>query len=271
MESKRKSMKKELKITAFAILALVFGAFTIPSKVKNKSFKGGESLIYKVKYDLYINVPVAEIEFRVNDKLREFNGQQCLHFSAIGKTYKFYDNFFPVRDYFNALIDPQIFRPRVFTRDVNEGDYSKKDYTIFYPEKGKVKTKKGKEYEIPEDTWDILSVWYLARSFDYNNMEVGDSIKMHTFIDNETYPIGLQYAGKEVVDTKVGEVECYKIKPLLIAGEIFKSESDMTLWVSADENKIPIVIESGISVGSVRAELETYSGLRHKFESLIEE
>ncbi|MFY0674326.1 MAG: DUF3108 domain-containing protein [Bacteroidia bacterium] len=264
-------MKKALKITVFLALALVFVAFAIPGKVENKSFKAGESLIYKVKYDLYINVPVAEIEFKVNDKLREFNGQECLHFSAIGKTYKFYDNFFPVRDYFNALIDPQTLQPRVFTRNINEGDYAKKDYTIFYPEKGKVKTKKGKEYEIPHDTWDILSVLYLARNFDYDKMQIGDSINMHTFIDNETYPIGLQYAGQEVVKTEVGEVECYKIKPLLIAGEIFKSESDMTLWVSADENKIPIIIESGISVGRVRAELETYSGLRHKFDSLIEE
>jgi hypothetical protein len=263
-------MKKALKITAFAILALVFGAFTIPGKIENKSFKGGESLVYKVKYDLYINVPVAEIEFRVNDKLREFNGQQCLHFSAIGKTYKFYDNFFPVRDYFNALIDPETFRPRVFTRDVNEGDYSKKDYTIFYPEKGKVKTKKGKEYEIPEDTWDILSVWYLARNFDYDNMEIGDSIKMHTFIDNETYPIGLQYGGVEVVKTSIGKIKCHVIKPLLIAGEIFKSEEDMTLWVSADKNKIPVIIESGISVGKVRAEIDYYSGLRHDLTSRID-
>ncbi|MGB0431691.1 MAG: DUF3108 domain-containing protein [Bacteroidia bacterium] len=263
-------MKKVLKITVFAVIALVFGAFTIPQKVHVKSFDLGERLNYKVKYNLYINVPVAELELKVSHKLREFNGHECLQFSATGKTYKFYDNFFPVRDYFNALVDPETFKPRVFTRDVSEGDYSKKDYTLFFPETQKVKTKKGNEYDVPHDTWDILSVWYLARNFDYDQMNKGDSVKMHTFIDNETYPIGLQYAGTEVLNTDFGKVKCHIIKPLLIAGEIFKSESDMTLWVSADQNKIPIVIESGISVGKVRAEINEYSGLKYDFESLIE-
>jgi len=156
----------------------------------------------------------------------------------------------------------------LFTRNVSEGDYKKEDFTIFVHKENYVKNRKGKKFDIPTDTWDILSVWYLARTFDYSKMAIGDSVKMHTFIDDETFPIGLQYAGKEVVKTDLGSIECYIIKPLLITGEIFKSESDMTLWVSADENKIPVIIESGISVGKVRAELTAYVGLKSAFSAL---
>ncbi|MBI1185641.1 DUF3108 domain-containing protein [bacterium] len=255
------------KIILAGLVALVL-AFSIPSKVSFDSFEKGEKLKYKVKYNLYINVPVAEIQFSFNDELKEFNGQQCLHFSAAGQTYRFYDHFFPVRDYFNAYVDPVTFKPRVFTRNISEGDYKKQDYTLFYPEQKYVKNKKGEKFDVPKNTWDILSVWYLARTFNYENMHPGDSVKMNTFIDNKTYPIGLQYIGKEEVKTDAGKINCYIIKPLLIAGEIFKSEDDMTLWVSADANKIPVIIESGISVGRVRAELTSYSGLKHSFSAL---
>ena len=244
-------------------------AYTIPSKVSVNAFDKGEHLRYKVKYDLYINIPVAEMDFYIEDGLKEFAGQECLHLKAVGKTYRFYDNFFKVRDYFDAYVDPATFEPRLFTRSIKEGGYSKEDYTLFYPEQNYVKTKKGKKFEVPENTWDILSVWYLARTFNFDEMQVGDSVQMHTFIEDEIYPIGLQYLGKERVKTDAGTIECYLIKPKLVVGDLFKDEGEMTLWVSADENKIPVVIESGISVGRVRAELSGYDNLKHEFGALM--
>ena len=261
-------MKTLLKVLLPAMFLIGALAYTIPSEFHANQFEKGEHLSYKVKYDLYINIPVAQMDFIIEDELKEFAGQDCLHLKAVGKTYRFYYNFFKVRDYFDAYVDPGTLEPKLFTRNISEGNYSKDDYTIFYPSENYVKTKKGKKIEVPENTWDILSVWYLARTFDFEDMEVGDSVKMHTFIDDETYPIGLQYAGKETVKTDAGKIECYVIKPMLVVGELFKSESEMTLWVSADENKIPVIIESGISVGKVRAELNSYKNLKHDFDAL---
>lgn len=261
-------MKSQFKMLFVLAAAALIIAFKPAGEVETPSFEMGEKLSYKVKYDLYINVPVAQMDFIVNDELKEFNGQKCLHLKAVGKTYRFYDNFFKVRDYFDAYVDPNTFTPRLFTRNILEGKYKKKDYVLFYPEEQYVKTQKGKKHEIPQNTWDILSIWYMARSFNYDDMQPGDSVGMNTFIDDESYPIGLQYIGKENVKTRFGSFDCHVIKPTLIAGEIFKSESEMTLWVSADQNKIPVMIESGISVGKVKAELSAYSGLKHPVSSL---
>lgn len=261
-------MKTFIKVLFPALFLLGAWAYTFPADPIVNQFEKGEHLSYKVKYDLYINIPVAQMDFTIDNELTEFGGQDCLHLKAVGKTYRFYDNFFKVRDYFDAYVDPVTLQPKLFTRDIQEGSYSKEDYTLFFPDKNYVKTKKGKKIDVPENTWDILSVWYLARTFDFETMEVGDSVKMHTFIDNETYPIGLQYAGKETVKTSAGKIECYVIKPMLVVGELFKSESEMTLWVSADDNKIPVIIESGISVGKVQAELNSYKNLKHDFGAL---
>jgi hypothetical protein len=37
----------------------------------------------------------------------------------------------------------------------------------------------------------------------------------------------------------------------------------MKVWVSKDQNRIPLLIESPIAVGSVKAVLMDYKGLRH--------
>lgn len=259
----------------FLLLLLPLASFfLISSKVDSnevyRAFDKGENLTYQVKYSLYFSVPVAEIQFSVAPEMARFAGQNCVHLKAKGRTYGFYDPFFKVRDYFNAYVEAESFNPRFFARDIREGAYRKKEHYVFYPEKQKVKTSKGKEMEIPANTRDILSVWYLARSFDYSKMKKGDSLAFHTFIEDKAYPIGLKYLGREVVKTSAGNFECYKLKPTLIAGEIFDAEDEMTLWVSADENKIPVAIRSGISVGAVYAELKSHENLKHPLKSLID-
>jgi methylaspartate ammonia-lyase len=43
----------------------------------------------------------------------------------------------------------------------------------------------------------------------------------------------------------------------------------MTVYVSNDKNRIPLLIESPVSVGSIKAVLKDYSGLRHELSSKI--
>ena len=263
-------MKKSVLVLGIlAIVVIPFFAFKSVPKPTVRAFDKGEHLKYSVKYSLYINVGVAYMDFYVEDQLKDFAGDKCIHLRAVGKTRKFYDNFFKVRDYFDAYVTADDFSPRYFNRNILEGNYKKQEYYVFYPNKNKVSTDKRKQYEVPSNTWDILSVWYLARKFDFESMQKGDSIMMHTFIDKETYPIGLRYLGDEEVEVDGGTFKCHVIKPMLVAGELFESEDEMTLWVSADKNHIPVKIESGISVGSVTAELISYEGIKHKLSSRV--
>ena len=51
-----------------------------------------------------------------------------------------------------------------------------------------------------------------------------------------------------------------------MAGRVFKEEESLTLWVSADKNKIPLKIKADLAVGSLRADLSQYKGLKHSFQ-----
>jgi hypothetical protein len=67
----------------------------------------------------------------------------------------------------------------------------------------------------------------------------------------------------------MGKVRCIKLKPQVLTGNVFKDPYPVTLWVSDDKNKIPIMAESAIIVGKVKLELIYYEGLRNPFASMV--
>ena len=79
----------------------------------------------------------------------------------------------------------------------------------------------------------------------------------------------IRYMGKENIKTKYGKFRAIKFKPLLLKGTIFEGGEKMTVWVSDDGNKIPVRIESPISVGSIKVDMMTYRNLRYRLSSLI--
>jgi hypothetical protein len=51
---------------------------------------------------------------------------------------------------------------------------------------------------------------------------------------------------------------------------VFKSSESITLWVSSDDNKIPLRLQADLSVGSITADLDAFKGLKNPFEIVVE-
>jgi hypothetical protein len=85
------------------------------------------------------------------------------------------------------------------------------------------------------------------------------------FFDENNYDFKLRYLGKEIIKTKFGKVATVKFRPLVQAGRVFKEDESLTVWVSDDQNKIPLRIKASLAVGSLRADLDAYKGLANPF------
>jgi hypothetical protein len=46
------------------------------------------------------------------------------------------------------------------------------------------------------------------------------------------------------------------------AGRVFKEDESLTVWISDDENKIPIRLKASLAVGSLKADIESFKGLK---------
>ncbi|MFZ9660999.1 MAG: DUF3108 domain-containing protein, partial [Chitinophagaceae bacterium] len=89
------------------------------------------------------------------------------------------------------------------------------------------------------------------------------------FIDDEVHSLFIRYVGRDVVKTRFGTYKAIKIKPLLIRGTIFEGGEKMAVWISSDSNRIPLRIESPITVGSVKVDLQFFQNLRYPFLSKV--
>lgn len=226
--------------------------------IDNKAFKEGERLQYRLHYGV-INAGIAELN--VKKSKVDVRGRELLHAVGTGRSISMFDWFFKVRDRYETYLDKKGVFPWMFIRRVDEGGYIiNQDYT-FLQHKKTVNNGEGKNFKVPTGTQDMLSSFYKARTFDFKNAKKGDIFSMSTFVDDELWPLEFKYMGKTTVKVDAGKFRCYKFVPILQTGRIFKEEEDLSCYITADENKIPVLVKAKVLVGSIKMELTGYSGL----------
>ncbi|MBL7924925.1 MAG: DUF3108 domain-containing protein [Bacteroidia bacterium] len=251
-------MIKKLTTLAF-MAALPFLAATQPHlpKVENKAFGPSEVLEYRVHYG-FIDAGTARLE--VDPILKNLGGRTCYRVVGTGKSVGAFDWFFKVRDHYESYIDSEAMVPWLFIRRIEEGSYSKKQNVSFNHFRSTATSEK-KTITTPGQVQDLISAFYYSRTLDFTNAAVGDTFLIHTYLDDEVFPMVIKYTGKEKIKTKAGTFRCIVFKPYLLEGRVFKEKEGMTVWVTDDKNRIPVRAQADILVGSIKMDLTKYSGL----------
>ncbi len=258
-------MKEKILVISF----LFFLSITFSQE--KKAFKSGEWLRFKMSYSGFLKA--GEAEFSLNEE--ELNGKKVMHATAKGRTSSVVGWFFKVRDNYQSYFDLETGKPYVFKRKINEGGYKKNKVLTFNEVKKEVEVKnllKKKDTIIRgiANVHDMISTFYYLRSYDTKSMKKGDEIAIDMFFDQKKYPFKLKFLGFEMLETKFGKVKTQKFTPLVQSGRVFKEQESVTVWITADDNKIPVKMKASLSVGSLRAELDAYKGLANSFEMIFD-
>ena len=269
------------------ILVLIFG-FTINSQVQqlendggvhlpedaesNSAFKIGEWLKFRIHYG-FLNASYATLQV----KSHNLDGVPVYHVVGNGKTTGFASIFFKVDDTYESYFDKRDGRPYKFIRKIDEGGYTKdievnfdhnKDIAVLNDKK---KDKKF-NFTIQEGIQDLISAfYYLRNNYKVEELVEGESIELNLLYDDDgVFKFKLKYLGVEVLKTKYGKVECLRFRPYVQSGRVFKEQESLSLWVSNDSNRIPVRIQADLSVGSIKADLDGYNGLKHQFKIIMD-
>ncbi|WP_138432310.1 DUF3108 domain-containing protein [Winogradskyella algicola] len=242
-----------------------------PSPEQESAFKSGEWFKFRMSYSGWFKA--GEATLKVDEK--KLKGKSVYHVVGKGKTTGPVNLFFKVRDRYESYFDKETGAPYKFIRKIDEGGHTKDIEIEFNHEEQKAvvnnkKHKKIKTIATEKDVQDMVSMYYYLRnSIDTDNLKIGDEIKTNMFFDEENYGFKLKYLGKETIKVDINgsrvRVNTLKFRPYVMAGRVFKEEESLTLWVSADKNKIPLKIKADLAVGSLRADLEEFKGLKHAF------
>ena len=251
-------MNKLILILLISLSALGSQSQELVNK-KEPVFKAGELLRYRFRYGF---ITAAEATLKVKDTDVKFDNKAVYQLTAEGRTAGTFNVFYKVRNRYDSYVDRTDLVPYLYTENIHEASYRRNDKARFYQREKKIVTNKG-NFKGDGQTFDIVSAYYFARSLDLSKVKVGDRFTMDYFLDDGVTDLHIQYVGKERVKTPMGTFNCLKFSPSIQPGRIFRKDSKLYLWITDDNNRIPVKAQVEILVGSVTMELTDASGLKY--------
>jgi hypothetical protein len=222
-------------------------------------FEAGEKAVYRASWNGMFSVATAEI-YTVPTIV---DGKKVFLVRVEAKTSRTLDLIWKMRDTISSTFDAKALSPSRFTFSQRENsrvidtdarlDHVTKRWAVNRQQVGK----KPKIYEFDsKNMLDPISATYLARSIDY---KVGDRLYFKIFGGRYQYLLELFVEKKEPVELESGKtVEAYRIIPRIqnITKNGYASRfNEATVWMSADERRLPIKMSSKIVFGTVQLDL----------------
>jgi len=249
------------------IIGLVIG-LQISFAQEKSAFQEGEWFKFEMSYSNFLKAGNATLEVKESN----INGRPVYHVVGKGWTTGAIKWFFKVKDRYESFIDKETGMPYKFIRKIDEGGHTKDIEIAFDHEKQEAfvenkKRKTKKTVATEKDVQDMVSAfYYLRNNYETESIREGEIVTLNMFFDEENYNFKLKFLGRETIETEFGKVKTLKFRPYVMAGRVFKEQESLTLWVSADDNKIPLKIKADLAVGSLQANLEAFKGLKHSFQ-----
>jgi hypothetical protein len=262
----RHQMKTVLTFFLLFVANFTFGQ----TEQKNSAFTFGEELLFDVSYG-WLNL--AEAKLQINKRVVTENSRPHYKVDAFGKTKGAATIFGRVNDNWGTHIDTSTLLPSLSYRYIEEGKYRKNEKVHFDQPNKKAKMelydrenrnlKETKEYNLPGQVQDLVSGFYYLRSLDLTNLKKGQSILITGFFDKEIYNLKLIFEGTEQIQTSLGLKDTYIFSPLMPPNKLFRGDYPVKVWVTKDQNKIPVKIKANLFIGSLNMDISSAKGLRN--------
>jgi hypothetical protein len=225
-------------------------------KVENRAFGVGERLVFDVSYG-----PITAGEaIMAIPRYDTVAGRRCYRVEFSVNSLKSFDWIYEVRDRYLTFIDVEAIAPLKFEQHIREGTYKRDFVAEFDQVKNIARTTEG-DFPTPPYVHDILSAFYYARTLDYSRMKPGDMVQLYNFYKDKSHDLGVKFLGRQELEVEAGTFRTIVVEPLVREGGLFKAEGRIVIWLSDDERKIPVRVNTKVIIGSIDTELREYSGL----------
>lgn len=219
--------------------------------VPNSSFGVGERLEFSISYGP-ITAGSAVMEVK---EITRYNSHKCFRLISTAKSNKFFSLFFKVDDKVESLMDVYGLYSLRFEKHLREGKYRADKYVDF-DQKQHLAFVDGDTIPIQDYVQDALSSLYYVRTM---ALRVGNSVFVENHSDEKNYSLEVKVLKREKVRVPAGEFDCLVVEPILRASGIFKHTGELTVWLTNDKFKMPVLMKSKVAVGSIASKLEKYT------------
>ena len=246
-------------------ILLVILLFILPFSLFSQK-KNGTKIIERLVYNGYYNLGFIWIKggYCTLETTRSDLYPNSNKMTMIAKTGNAGDLVFKLRDTLISHYDKDILKTYKFQRNAHEGSYDKTfDYDFDYEKNVSIcnvhkynKYRAKDTIELVPKFYDMMTLVRFLRTLDYTKLKKGEVIPIKAIIDREIHKLYIRYRGRDTQRVKGVKYRCFLFTPVLLKGSVFRGGEDMKIWISDDENKLPIMVEAKVLVGSLKGELQ---------------
>lgn len=194
-----------------------------------------------------------------NETMVDADGRPARHLTTTIRSNDFISFFFPVKNHVDSMVDPVTMLPRHLFFERREGDrHEKFDVTFDRVANQVTVLKDGKSsiHDIPPGTHGPLSCLYFLRTMP--NLEPGSSVFMNIHHDRKNYKTEVKVEAIESIRGPWGEVEAIRLLAIMPFRGIFLNEGNIRIWVTNTPERVPVMMEARVIVGSATALIEKW-------------
>jgi hypothetical protein len=244
----------------------------------NESFGVGEHLVYNVRYGW---LDAGQATMRIDEEVHEVNGRSCYKIDITGESKGLLYLFLKMKNHFCTYLDTTALVSQHFYRYIQEGKYRKNEKINFDHAKKLAVVERLDDhtrapldtvaFSVSDDIQDIASSWYTLRTLDFSQAQAGDIFSTAVFFDDILYKeFKIRFLGRKILKTKLGTFNVLVLAPVVPfasdGNSIFDGENSVELFLSEDENKIPLKVKIKLLVGAIEIDLTKYQGLKHELK-----
>lgn len=268
------------RIVGIALVLFLWGKVALygQCELDNTTFSPGEKIYFDVYFKWGILMPKAGTAVMSIDDV-SFRDKEAVRQQLTFRTTGLIEKAFSMRDTVNTYYTPQmlpLFYEKHALEDgyyvVDEMDFIYKDNKTYIPTKryDRRRTKIDTTHVVNGCMFDILSVTMYLRSLNMDNVEIGDEFPASFVMGRDVVEIRYRYAGQSIIERN----ETLKYKTLKFDMDVYDEAVTQTrnafeIWISDDENHIPIKIRAKLKIGAAEAYFRKVTGNRYPLSSEV--
>lgn len=232
-----------------------------PPPPANIPFAAGETLTYEVRWDGGpVALPAGTATLRTSDAPE---GEGRWRFEVSAETADWVSNFFEARDRFVTIADAAV-KPLEHLREIREGRRRQDRVFVYDAAERLVHTGQTRDealapgalsFAVSPAARDAVTAFYYARTV---VPAAGGAIQVPINEAGRNLTLTLPAGIEETIMHRGQPVRARRIAPTLQQRIERRRPLDLTVWVSVDERRVPLLVEISAGFGRVKAELVDY-------------
>ena len=257
-------------VLLFSILS--YAVLNGQTKIVNNAFQAGE----KLTYDLYYKYGIINMKggnATLNTESTTYNSTDAYKLTLHASTSGLIGSIYSIEDTLISYMDKNLV-PLLFVKGADEMKDYRRERQIYKYQNGKtfIRTIRHRNGELSFDeniitdrcTYDMMSILAFARTLNYSNMQRGDNTQVQFITGKRLVNMYIRYLGKSSMKVNNGNTyNAIELSLMILDKAFVDQEEAMRVWITDDENKLPLQINSKLKIGEMRVVLKDISGNKH--------